>query len=531
MNEQYLGVGGRMVTVGGKAVKMPQSVGGRDGVTFTPSVSEDGDLSWTNDGGLANPQTVNLKGPKGDTGAKGEPGEKGADGAPGKDGAKGDKGDTGLQGPMGPQGPKGDKGETGGKGAAGKDGTTPHIGPNGNWYIGNTDTGVSAGGTSHIFKVIVSDGPGGPDTLSANKTFAEIKSAHSSGSMVVVEQGLSLYELTYMGNTKIEFTHVNETYCDVLSCTNSGAPQEADGWLLNRTKRINYNTKYGDIGQKTVPVAIKELQEQSGGVYSALNNKLDKTGDGSNVTAAFTAATTRANIATGEKLSVLFGKIAKWFADLGSLAFKSTVSKSDLASDVQTSLGKADSAFADKVSKSGDTMTGKLTVPQVETGDGNSNFFQCRKFRGEGDANTYYHAIDFGYKNHDQVDFHEYGGKWNFYKNQSGKVNEGVLCGSITGNGWEGRAKLKSGSTMVTSQLTENSDAIATTAFVHGLVDTVNVPTVPSTTSLLKGDGSGGLVAASRGSDYIASGNIVKQTLVATETTPTENYAINWVYG
>lgn len=58
--------------------------------------------------------------------------------------------------------------------------------------------------------------------------------------------------------------------------------------------------------------------------------------------------------------------------------------------------------------------------------------------------------------------------------------------------------------------------------------DPVNVP---STTSLIKGDGSGGLVAATRGSDYIASGNIVKQTLVASESTPTENYAINWVYG
>ena len=84
---------------------------------------------------------------------------------------------------------------------------------------------------------------------------------------------------------------------------------------------------------------------QSGGVYSALANKLGKTGDGSNVTAAFTVATTRANVATGEKLSVLCGKIAKWFADLGSLAFKSTVAKSDLASDVQTILGKADSAL------------------------------------------------------------------------------------------------------------------------------------------------------------------------------------------
>lgn len=60
---------------------------------------------------------------------------------------------------------------------------------------------------------------------------------------------------------------------------------------------------------------------------------------------------------------------------------------------------------------------------------------------------------------------------------------------------------------------------------------TVSVPTVPSTTSLIKGNGSGGLAAATRGSDYIESGNIVKQTLVSTETTPTENYAINWVYG
>ena len=84
---------------------------------------------------------------------------------------------------------------------------------------------------------------------------------------------------------------------------------------------------------------------QSGGVYTALSNKLDKTGDGSSVTAAFTAASSRTNIATGEKLSVLFGKIAKWFSDLGSLAFKSTVAKTDLARDVQTSLEKADNAL------------------------------------------------------------------------------------------------------------------------------------------------------------------------------------------
>lgn len=53
---------------------------GRDGTTFTPSVSEAGVLSWTNDGGKANPAAVNIKGPKGDTGAKGEQGEPGTNG-------------------------------------------------------------------------------------------------------------------------------------------------------------------------------------------------------------------------------------------------------------------------------------------------------------------------------------------------------------------------------------------------------------------------------------------------------------------
>ena len=32
------------------------------------------------------------------------------------------------------------------------------------------------------------------------------------------------------------------------------------------------------------------------------------------------------------------------------------------------------------------------------------------------------------------------------------------------------------------------------------------------------------------GKDYMKTGNITKQTLVSAETTPTENYAINWQY-
>lgn len=144
----------------------------------------------------------------------------------------------------------------------GTDGATPHIGANGNWYIGDTDTGVSAGGVNSVFRVTVVTGPD-PDSLSADKTFAEIKSAYTAGNTVVVQQGSALYELTYMSDARAEFTRVDATYYDVLSCSNSGAPSESDIWQLNRTKRVNYDTKYRDIGLKTVPVAIKELQDKS----------------------------------------------------------------------------------------------------------------------------------------------------------------------------------------------------------------------------------------------------------------------------
>ena len=46
----------------------PQGIQGEQGVkgtTFTPAVDADGNLSWTNDGGLTNPASVNIKGPAG----------------------------------------------------------------------------------------------------------------------------------------------------------------------------------------------------------------------------------------------------------------------------------------------------------------------------------------------------------------------------------------------------------------------------------------------------------------------------------
>lgn len=162
------------------------------------------------------------QGPRGEPGAKGEPGEKGDTGAhgekgdTGETGSQGPKGDPGATGPAGPQGPAGVPGKDGAKGdpgapgkdghspvvtatksgkattisvdgaaiatvedgtdgapgkdgtdgkpgAAGADGVTPHIGDNGHWYIGSTDTGKPSRGATGAKGDAGATGPAGAD--------------------------------------------------------------------------------------------------------------------------------------------------------------------------------------------------------------------------------------------------------------------------------------------------------------------------------------------------------------------------------
>lgn len=57
------------------SIQGPKGDEGEDGATFSPQMDGSGNLSWVNDKGLPNPQTVNLRGDKGDTGPKGDSGE------------------------------------------------------------------------------------------------------------------------------------------------------------------------------------------------------------------------------------------------------------------------------------------------------------------------------------------------------------------------------------------------------------------------------------------------------------------------
>jgi len=70
----------------------------------------------------------------------------GPQGKTGATGPQGPQGETGKTGATGPQGPQGKTGETGATGPQGAQGETPYIGENGNWFVGELDTGVQAQG-------------------------------------------------------------------------------------------------------------------------------------------------------------------------------------------------------------------------------------------------------------------------------------------------------------------------------------------------------------------------------------------------
>jgi len=189
------------------------------------------------------------------------------------------------------------------------------------------------------------------------------------------------------------------------------------------------------------------------------NTLVDLTGD--TVTAADLAEGVKATGADGNPIVGLMQKVTI-DAEL------STTSTNPVQNKVVTeAIANMGGGSGDYLPLTGGTVTGGITAPNFQTGSAAANYFQCRKFRGEGDANSYYHAIDFGYSGHDSVDFYEYDPNWNFYKCTSGNKSNAVLVGNINGNGWNGGARLTGAPTAPTAAAGTNSTQIATTAFVQ----------------------------------------------------------------
>ena len=125
----YVGTNGNWwvgTTDTGVAAKGRDGRDGRDGTDGQTPVIRDGHW-WIGDTDTG----IAAQGVRGEKGEKGDPGEKGKDGRDGADGKDGRDGTNGTNGRDGQNG---------------RDGVSPHIGDNGNWFIGTTDTGIAARG-------------------------------------------------------------------------------------------------------------------------------------------------------------------------------------------------------------------------------------------------------------------------------------------------------------------------------------------------------------------------------------------------
>lgn len=152
------------------------------------------------------------------------------------------------------------------------------------------------------------------------------------------------------------------------------ATQSVNG-LLTKEDKTNYddaNSKKHTHSNKSVLDGITSALVTA---WNKITDKLDKTGDASNVTNTITTASTRTNLSTGEKLSVSLGKISKYFSDLKTVAF--TGSYSDLTNrPTSMTANGGNSTTVNGHTVNSDVPSGAKftdTVYTHPTGDGNKH--------------------------------------------------------------------------------------------------------------------------------------------------------------
>ena len=273
------------------------------------------------------------------TAQKGETGPQGVQGPTGPQGPKGVQGATGPQGAQGIQGPKGPQGETGPAGPTGATGPTGPQGPKGE---------NGADGTSFTVKGIYA-------------TLEALQAAHPSGAEGDAwAVGTAAANVVYVWDVDAAAWKNLGSLQGPQGPTGPQGPQGAAG-DTGPQGATGPQGPEGPQGQKgdtgaTGPTGPQGLQGPQGeqgpvgptgpkgdqgepGVVQSVNGKsaaailldandvgaLAPDGDGSNVTAAFTEAEQDADIFSGEKLSVLFGKIKKRFSVLTSTVMLKSV--------------------------------------------------------------------------------------------------------------------------------------------------------------------------------------------------------------
>ncbi len=142
---------------------------------------------------------------------------------------------------------------------------------------------------------------------------------------------------------------------------------------------LRKDVNYCGVVDSLIAGNVNLLSARIDDLYEIVPTKLDKTGDGKDITATFTEAATDADIASGEKLSIMFGKILKKFKNIVSGA--TAVGKAATLDGLLSTITELN--FVKGVASAIQTqLNGKAPTSHASTGSG----------YGIGDASNYGHV-------------------------------------------------------------------------------------------------------------------------------------------
>ena len=509
---------------------------------FIPSVDADGVMTWTNKAGLANPAPVSVKGErgekgeqgiKGDTGSQGPQGERGLRGLQGATGATGPQGERGPQGATGPQGPKGDKGEQGTgvtiKGRydslsaliaahpKGNEGDAYMVGAS--LYAWSGSAWIDCGNIQGPKGDKGDTGPQGLRGIQGEKgATGERGETGPQGAKGEKGDAFTYADFTQEQLAALKGPKGDKGDAGAKGDTGERGPQGLQGATgATGAAGTAATIKVGTVstGNAGSAVSVTNSGTSSEVILNFVIPKGDKGDQGQQGEQGLQGlpgpqGPQGIQGATGAAATIKVGTVTTGAAGTAAKVVNSgTTSAAVLdftipqgAKGEKGEQGTVDSgALSGYLPLTGGTVTGGITAPNFQTETAAANYFQCRKFRGEGDANSYYHAVDFGYSGHDSVDFYEYNASWNFYQCTTGTKSGAVLVGNINSNGWNGGARLTGAPTAPTAATGTSTTQIATTAFVQNslgsYVKTVNNAKPDSNGNVNISTSSGGGVSTS----------------------------------